>query len=199
MSSTTRRGGKRIDENFELPADTLAVDVAVDATGRVLIADNGPRQQVLFFSKKDGRYEESGSLGERGGIFSGVAGRPGPRRFNGLTGVGVDARGNVYVSTNGIGPRYEPIGAGLGATLESYASDGKQNWLVQDCFSSMARGSIRRVRTAFIPAISASNSTSRNPRGRTGNMSDSCPTDSSIPTIRSFTPTSIRACRLPAS
>jgi hypothetical protein len=48
-----------------------------------------------------------------------------------LTGVGVDARGNVYVSTNGIGPRYDPIGAGLGATLESYAPDGKQNWQVQ--------------------------------------------------------------------
>jgi hypothetical protein len=123
--------GKRLDETFTLPTDTVAVDIAVDAQGRILIADNGPRQQVLFFSKSNGRYAESGSLGERGGIFSGVAGRPGPQRFNGLTGVGVDARGNVYVSTNGIGPRYAPIGAGLGATLESYAPDGKQNWQVQ--------------------------------------------------------------------
>ena len=123
--------GKRIDETFTLPADTVAVDITLDAQGRVLIADNGPRQQVLFFSKNNGRYAESGSLGERGGIFSGTPGKPGPQRFNGLTGVGVDARGNVYVSTNGIGPRYDPIGAGLGATLESYAPDGKQNWQVQ--------------------------------------------------------------------
>src|SRR5258708_18366091 len=100
--------GKRIDETFTLPADTVAVDIALDAQGRVLIADNGPRQQVLFFSKSNGRYAESGSLGERGGIFSGVAGKPGPQRFNGLTGVGVDARGNVYGPTNGIGPRYDP-------------------------------------------------------------------------------------------
>jgi hypothetical protein len=123
--------GQRIDENFTLPADTVAVDLAVDAQGRILIADNGPRQQVLSFTKSNGRYAESGTLGERGGIFSGVAGKPGPQRFNGLTGVGVDARGNVYVSTNGIGPRYDPIGAGLGATLESYTPDGKQNWQVQ--------------------------------------------------------------------
>ncbi|MGF6967573.1 hypothetical protein OKW43_004601 [Paraburkholderia sp. WC7.3g] len=123
--------GQRIDDTITLSADTVAVDLAVDAQGRILIADNGPRQQVLFLSKRDGRYTESGTLGERGGIFSGVAGKPGPLRFNGLTGVGVDARGNVYVSTNGIGPRYEPIGAGLGATLESYAADGKRNWQVE--------------------------------------------------------------------
>ena len=50
-----------------------------------VIADNGPRQQVLFFSRSNGRYAESGSLGERGGIFSGTPGKPGPQRFNGLT------------------------------------------------------------------------------------------------------------------
>ncbi|MDI9654330.1 hypothetical protein QM306_39350, partial [Burkholderia cenocepacia] len=69
-------------------------DVAVDAKGRVLIADNGPRQQILIFSKGGNGYAPSGTLGERGGIFAAPAGpapgRPGPQRFNGLTGVGVD-------------------------------------------------------------------------------------------------------------
>lgn len=123
--------GQRLDDTLPLPADTVAVDVTVDGQGRVLIADNGPRQQVLFFSKTNGRYAASGTLGERGGIFSGVPGKPGPQRFNGLTGVGVDARGNVYVSTNGVGPQFKPIGAGLGATLESYAPDGHLLWQVQ--------------------------------------------------------------------
>jgi hypothetical protein len=123
--------GERLNDTLSLPADSVAVDIAVDAQGRVLVADNGPRQQVLFFSRQGERYVASGTLGERGGIFSGVAGRPGPQRFNGLTGVGVDAHGNVYVSTNGIGPRYAPIGAGLGATLESYAPDGRRQWQVQ--------------------------------------------------------------------
>ena len=126
--------GERLGDTLPLPADTDAADIAVDPRGRVLIADNGPRQQILFFSKADGaggRYTQSGTLGERGGIFSGIAGKPGPQRFNGLTGVGVDARGNVYVSTNGVGPRFASIGAGLGATLESYAPDGQRLWKVE--------------------------------------------------------------------
>ena len=123
--------GQRIADELPLPGDSMPVDLAVDGQGRVLVADNGPRQQVLMFSKANGRYAESGTLGERGGIFAGVPGRPGPGRLNGLTGVGVDGRGNVYVSTNGIGPRFAPIGAGLGATLESYAPDGRRLWQVQ--------------------------------------------------------------------
>ena len=123
--------GQLLADTLPLPADSVPVDVALDAHGRVLVADNGPRQQVLFFSKEGGRYVASGTLGERGGIFAGVAGQPGPQRFNGLTGVGVDASGNVYVSTNGMGPHFAPLGAGLGATLESYAPDGKQLWQVQ--------------------------------------------------------------------
>ena len=123
--------GQVLADTLPLAADSVPVDIALDAQGRLLIADNGPRQQVLFFSKRNGGYVPAGTLGERGGIFSGVAGQPGPQRFNGLTGVGADARGNIYVATNGIGPRYAPLGAGLGATLESYAPDGKQQWQVQ--------------------------------------------------------------------
>jgi hypothetical protein len=125
--------GKPLNDTLPLPDDTVATDVAVDAQGRVLIADNGPRQQVLFFSKSktDGRYRASGTLGERGGIYAGVAGRPGPQRFNGLTGVGVDAHGNVYVASNGIGPRYDAPGLTYGATLDSYTPDGQRRWQVQ--------------------------------------------------------------------
>lgn len=123
--------GKLLADTLPLPADTVPVDIALDPQGRLLIADNGPRQQVLFFSKRNGGYVATGTLGERGGIFSGVAGQPGPQRFNGLTGVGADAHGNIYVATNGIGPRYAPLGAGLGATLESHAPDGKRQWQVQ--------------------------------------------------------------------
>ncbi|OTP70482.1 hypothetical protein PAMC26510_25380 [Caballeronia sordidicola] len=125
--------GAVIDDAPASAAGTDAVDVAVDTQGRLLVADNGPRQQVLIFTR-DGeanKYRETSTLGERGGIFSGVAGKPGPQRFNGLTGVGADAAGNIYVSTNGIGVRQGSTGAGLGATLESYAPDGKQLWEVQ--------------------------------------------------------------------
>lgn len=123
--------GAPMDDAPALPKDTLAADIATDGQGRLLVADNGVRQQVLIFTRDGRGYRESGTLGERGGIFSGTAGKPGPQRFNGLTGVGVDAAGNVYVSTNGIGVRHDTIGAGLGATLESYAPDGRRLWQVQ--------------------------------------------------------------------
>jgi hypothetical protein len=123
--------GRVLGDTLSLPADTVAVDLAIDPKQRILVADNGPRQQVLIYTRSGNGYAQTATLGERGGIFSGVAGRPGPGRFNGLTGVGTDARGNVYVSTNGIGPRLGSTGAGLGATLESYAPDGKRLWQVQ--------------------------------------------------------------------
>ena len=129
--------GQPLDDAPVFSDDTVAVDIAVDPHGRLLVADNGPRQQILIYTKDGGRYRQSATLGERGGIFAGVAGQPGPQRFNGLTGVAVDARGNVYVSTNGIGPpdrangKNGPIGAGLGATLESYAPDGRRLWQLQ--------------------------------------------------------------------
>ncbi len=105
-----------IDDAPALAAGTDAVDLTIDGQGRLLVADNGPRQQVLIFTR-DGstdKYCESAALDERGGIFSGVAGRPGPQRFNGLTGVGVDVAGNVYVSTNGIGVRQGATWCGVG-------------------------------------------------------------------------------------
>jgi hypothetical protein len=127
--------GEAINDAPVLPKETQAVDLTVDNKGRLLIADNGPRQQVLYFTRDGGgannAYRESGALGERGGIFAGVAGRTGPQRFNGLTGVGVDAAGNIYVSCNGMGPQLGGTGAGLGATLESYAPDGRELWQLQ--------------------------------------------------------------------
>ncbi|QKM50222.1 hypothetical protein B7760_04284 [Burkholderia glumae] len=71
-----RADGRAIDDAPALPADTDAVDVAVDAKGRLLIADNGPRQQILIYAKSDHGYAPSGTLGERGGIFSGWRAAP---------------------------------------------------------------------------------------------------------------------------
>jgi hypothetical protein len=114
-----------------LQRDTQPQDLALDARGRLLVADNGPRQQVLIFTFDAGAYRESATLGERGGIFAGVPGKPGPQRFNGLTGVAADAAGNIYVSTNGVGVHSDGPGAGLGGTLEGYGPDGNRLWQVQ--------------------------------------------------------------------
>nr|WP_183085321.1 hypothetical protein [Trinickia fusca] len=127
--------GHRLEDALPLPPDSVAVDITVDKDNRILIADNGPRQQILIFSDANGhgRYALTATLGQRGGIFGGKAseiGHPRPGRFNGLTGVGTDAAGNVYVATNGIGPRLLGTGAGLGAVLQSYAPNGDLRWEV---------------------------------------------------------------------
>ncbi|WP_341312385.1 hypothetical protein WN982_12905 [Paraburkholderia sp. IMGN_8] len=121
-----------------LPSRVVPVDLTVDTRGRLLIADNGPRQQILIFTAAGATQQGadmhlSASFGEEGGIYAGRAGAPGPRRFNGLTGVGVDRAGNIYVSMNGAGPRRVGTGPGTydGALIESYAPDGTQRFGLQ--------------------------------------------------------------------
>jgi hypothetical protein len=137
------RDGARLGE-LTLPDGVVPVDLTVDTRGRLLVADNGVRQQILIFtaalqpgsqpgSQPGAGMQLSASFGQQGGIYAGRAGAPGPQRFNGLTGVGVDRAGNLYVSMNGAGPR--PFGAGPstfdGALLESYTPDGAQRFSLQ--------------------------------------------------------------------
>ncbi|MFM0208491.1 hypothetical protein PQQ96_13890 [Paraburkholderia sediminicola] len=137
------RDGARLGE-LALPRGVAPADLTVDTRGRLLIADNGARQQILIFTanpdvaasgaaQAGAAMHLSASFGEEGGIYAGRAGAPGPRRFNGLTGVGVDRAGNIYVSMNGAGPR--AIGTGPstydGALIESYAPDGTQRFSLQ--------------------------------------------------------------------
>jgi hypothetical protein len=143
--------GTVLHDTVTLPADTVAVSLAFDSHGRLLVADNGPRQQVLIFAPGtggaggtggtggtsgtggEGGLQPAGVFGEKGGIYgeapgtSPPPGTPGPLRFNGLTGVAADAHGNIYIAMNGRGPRTigkDNGGVGDGAVLEGYSPDG---------------------------------------------------------------------------
>lgn len=121
--------GTVLHDKVPLPADAIPVSLAFDAKGRLLVADDGPRQQVLIYAKGDAGWHADGTLGELHGILSGTPGVPGPQRFNGLTSVAADAHGNVYVSMDGRGPRVigtDNGGVGDGAVLEGYSPDGKR-------------------------------------------------------------------------
>ncbi|WP_259294922.1 hypothetical protein [Paraburkholderia sp. DHOC27] len=105
-----------------LPAGAIPAALAIAPSGQILVADNGPSQQILVFTKSaSGDTQLASTLGTRNGIYHTVTGTPGNWRFNGITGLGFDQAGNLYVSQNGEGPR--PVGSasvGEGAVLESY-------------------------------------------------------------------------------
>ena len=98
--------------------------LCLDNQGRLLVADDGPAQQVRIYDVQGSRSRLARVLGTRGGIFGGQGkqiGSAGPLRFNDLTGVGCDTQGNAYVASNG-------SVAGGGTLLESYAPSGKRLW-----------------------------------------------------------------------
>ena len=90
----------------------------MDAQGRLLVADDGARQQVICYDVSGAQPRETATLGERGGVFAGPRrGAMGDARLLNPNGVGVDAAGNVYVS-----------GAGM---LRGYSPEGKLRWQLE--------------------------------------------------------------------
>ncbi|MGE8489624.1 MAG: hypothetical protein ACN6OQ_14850, partial [Paraburkholderia nemoris] len=123
--------GTALSGTLTLPAGAVPTDIAITPSGQILVADNGPSQQILVYNKDaSGQPQAGASIGTRNGIFHAVKGVPGNWRFNGITGIGLDPAGNLYVAQNGEGPR--PLGSasvGQGAVLESYGySTHALNW-----------------------------------------------------------------------
>ncbi|RKT20538.1 hypothetical protein B0G69_3857 [Paraburkholderia sp. RAU2J] len=123
--------GAALASALTLPAGTVPADIAVTPSGQILVADNGPLQQVLVFNKDaNGQPQAGAAIGTRNGLFHDVKGVPGNVRLNGIAGIGVDPAGNLYVAQNGEGPR--AIGSasvGQGAVLESYVFSSRAlNW-----------------------------------------------------------------------
>jgi hypothetical protein len=93
--------------------------LAIDNQGRLLVAENGPRQQVLIYDIS-GTPKLIGTVGTQEGIYSGTRGEVGELKLNGLTGVGTDRAGNIYVSNDGFG--------GSGTDLRKFSPLGKMQW-----------------------------------------------------------------------
>ncbi|MEG4321331.1 MULTISPECIES: hypothetical protein [unclassified Microcoleus] len=93
--------------------------LAIDPQGRLLVAENGPRQQVLIYDISP-TPKLIGTFGTPGGIYSGTKGEVAELKLNGLTGVGADKAGNIYVSNDGFG--------GSGTDLRKFSPLGKMQW-----------------------------------------------------------------------
>lgn len=73
--------GKPLPDKVAIPEDADPVDIAIDKKGRLYVADNGWRQQVLIFTaSRPGQYELTDTFGERYGIWGRQAERAGPSR-----------------------------------------------------------------------------------------------------------------------
>jgi hypothetical protein len=88
--------GKPRDLVIPLPDKSIATSLTFAPDGRLLVTDNGPRQQVLIFDVSKSPAKLDDTFGEEGGIVAGPnPGRSGPQRFAGPSGASFDAQGNL--------------------------------------------------------------------------------------------------------
>ena len=92
---TGRRTGQVLEEDDVKPGA-----IAPTPEGRLMVVEEGPRQQVLFYNM-GGVPKLIRAMGEWGGVWSlPEPGAAGPIRFARPTGVGADAAGNFYIACN---------------------------------------------------------------------------------------------------
>ena len=101
-----------------LPGIGSASAIAWDNQGRLIVCDNGPAEQILFFNVA-GSGKLVSKLGTYGGLYSGVAGAVAPNKLFALKGAGTDRLGNVYVCMS--------YGPGT-AFVRAFSPKGTQIW-----------------------------------------------------------------------
>jgi hypothetical protein len=111
------QGGKQLPQQIADIVEPTAI--AIDNQGKLLVAENGSRQQILIYDIKD-KPVQVGSFGTKGGIYAGVAGEVKDLKLYGITGVGTDASGNFYINSNGFNKS--------GTDLRKFSPSGKLLW-----------------------------------------------------------------------
>ncbi|QFS47019.1 hypothetical protein [Nostoc sphaeroides] len=111
------QSGKQLPQQIADIVEPTAI--AIDHQGKLLVAENGPRQQMLIYDIKD-KPTQVGSFGSKGGIYAGVAGEVRDLKLYGLTGVGADASGNIYINSNGFNKS--------GTDLRKFSPSAKLIW-----------------------------------------------------------------------
>ena len=104
-----------------LPGLQKPTALSIDPKERLIVTDDGPRQQVLIFDVS-GAPRLLSAFGQKGGIGSGVPGRLDSDKLFALRGAGADAQGNLYVA---MGFNGAPVG---NLFLRSFTPQGKLRW-----------------------------------------------------------------------
>lgn len=97
--------------------------VALAPDGRLVVCDDGPRQQVRWYDVVAAQPKLQGVFGDEGGIASGMPGKPEPKKLMRPAGANFDAAGNLYV-----GLRYDELSPTGGFLLRSFDPAGKLRW-----------------------------------------------------------------------
>jgi len=106
---------------YRFARDAVPRALCFTPDGRCLVADDGPRQLILFLTRQDGIWSEVGALGVRGGIHSPPASRIAPQRFNRPVAVTCTPDGTIHVAHGG--------STGGGSTvLEAFRENGPTLW-----------------------------------------------------------------------
>lgn len=107
----------------KLPAEILDIDkpsaLAIDHLGRLLVAENGINQQVVIYNINNQPVRVD-TFGDKNGILGGVPGEVKTSKLYGITGVGTDAQGNLYVNNSGFNKS--------GTDLRKFSPSGKIEW-----------------------------------------------------------------------
>ena len=124
----------------------IPTSLAIDGNGNLLVGDNGPLRQVhTYGGLTTGSPKLVSSFGKAGGIGAGTPGdATDPQKLFGITGVGTDSAGNLYVALNEFGVwirKFDPTGkllwqlegAGFVVTADTDpASDGLDVYTTQN-------------------------------------------------------------------
>lgn len=112
--------GKQLPQTISFPKDVAPTALCLDDKGHLFVADNGKAQQILIYGDLENKPKLIRTFGEKGGMYGGKnPGLVGPLRFAGIKGVGVDAKGNIYV-----GCSLPPCGA----VIRAFSPQGKLLW-----------------------------------------------------------------------
>ncbi len=103
--------------------------IAVDNQNRLLVADNGKNQQILIYDTKN-QPVQVGTFGLKGGVYAGKPGEIGDLKFYGITGVGVDIKGNIYVNSSGFNSGEKTQNMKTGTDIRKFSPSGAMQWRV---------------------------------------------------------------------
>ena len=78
--------------------------LAFDNQGRLLVAENGPDQQVRVYDRLESAPRCSRTFGTKGGVYADTPGEIGDRKLMpNIVGLGTDAQGNLYCRQRPLG------------------------------------------------------------------------------------------------